>query len=128
MVRQYRHGTEQVTLEIPGGLIEPGEDPVRAAHREMIEETGYDSARVIQIGFVNPNPAFMTNRCHTFLAPRVEYVRKQTQDCGEDIHVVLVPLDEIPELVANGTITHALIVAAAYQFQLYIDRNPDWNK
>ncbi len=113
MVRQRRHGVGQETLELPGGMIDPEDpSPLEAAGRELLEETGY-RARVIEAtGVIAPNPAMQTNRCWSFLARDVEKVGEPELDHGEDIDVVLVPYAEIPERVARGEITHALVVVA----------------
>ncbi|MFH1739478.1 MAG: NUDIX hydrolase [bacterium] len=126
MIRQYRQGTEEITLEIPGGLVEAGEEPLHAARREMIEETGYDSETIIPLGSVTPNPAFITNRCHIFLAPHASLVTGQSLDQGEDIEVVLTPIDQLPQLVAEGAIHHALVVAAVYYLQNHTKKHPEW--
>ena len=126
MIRQYRQGTEEITMEIPGGLVEPDENPADAARREMIEETGYDSETIIPLGTVTPNPAFITNRCHIFLAPHASQVTVQSLDQGEDIEVVLIPIDRLPQLVSEGTIHHALVVAAVYYLQDYASKHPEW--
>src|SRR4051812_5610502 len=68
LIRQYRFGVGASTLEIPGGLVERGEDPAAAAARELEEETGYVAGRVVPLGAVHPNPALQGNRCHSFLA------------------------------------------------------------
>ena len=66
MVRQYRHGANRITLETPGGLVDPGETPAEAAAREMLEETGYQAREIISLGGINPNPAIFSNRLHAF--------------------------------------------------------------
>lgn len=124
MIRQYRHGTEEITLEIPGGLAEPSEDPALAARREMLEETGYESDTIIPLGWVTPNPAFLTNRCYSFLAQNAHPKGEQTLDRGEDIEVVLVPVNRLRELVSDGTITHSLVIAAIYLLEIYFDKHP----
>jgi len=116
LIRQYRHGTREVTLEIPGGIVEPGDSPQEAARRELKEETGYEAEKMVDLGFVHPNPAFLDNRCYTFLAPGAFRAGPQTQDEKEDIHVLLEPLAEIPRLIREGMITHSLVVAAFYRF------------
>jgi 8-oxo-dGTP pyrophosphatase MutT (NUDIX family) len=113
-VRQYRHGTEEISLEIPGGIIDDGESPLEAAHRELLEETGYEAERIVEIGVVAPNPAIQNNRCHSFLATDVRRVREQALDITEEIDVVLVDPADVPALIAAGTISHALVVAAFY--------------
>jgi len=113
MVRQFRHGTEDFTLEIPGGMVDPEDaDPAAAARREMQEESGYDSEDIIALGKVHPNPAIQGNYCHTFLARGVRQGVKIELDTTEETEVVLVPLASIKDLIAGGEITHALVIAA----------------
>ena len=118
MVRQYRHGTREVTLELPGGLVESADTPENAALRELQEETGYGATAVIPLGAVHPNPAIQNNRCYAFLAENVYATGIQKQDEREDIAVVLEPLAEIPRLIKDGVITHALVIAAFYRYYL----------
>lgn len=118
MVRQYRHGSREVTLEIPGGLVDPGDTPEKAASRELLEETGYQAKDWIKIGVVNPNPAIFNNRCYTFMARNIEKVRDPMPDQTEDIEVVLIPLSDIPELIRKGEIDHAMVITAFYYYLL----------
>ena len=118
LIRQYRHGTQEVTLEIPGGIVEAKDSPGIAARRELLEETGYEASEMVPLGFVHPNPAFLNNRCYTFLAKEARKVGKQAQDEKEDIEVVLRPLADIPHLIQKGEITHALVLAAFYRFYM----------
>ena len=113
MIRQWRHGVQRECLEIPGGLISPEDpDPRHAALREMQEETGYHSERVIHIGTVEPNPAIQTNKCHTYLATDAYLNASQNLDPTEAIKVELVKLEDIYRMITSGEITHGLVVAA----------------
>ena len=118
LVRQYRHGSREITLEIPGGIVDPGETPAEAAARELLEETGYRAERVEAIGSVNPNPALFGNRCHTFLAPGAAPVAPIQNTRLEETSVELVPVAEIPDHLREGRIDHALVVAALYWYAL----------
>ncbi|MDF1552492.1 MAG: NUDIX hydrolase [Deferrisomatales bacterium] len=124
LVRQYRHGVKQLTLEIPGGLIDPGETPAAAALRELQEETGYTAREVIPLGRVQPQPAIQNNICHTFLARGVTRVAAPTPDDGEDMEVVTVPLTELEDRVRSGEIAHGLVLAALYRFELWRRDHP----
>jgi 8-oxo-dGTP pyrophosphatase MutT (NUDIX family) len=119
MVRQFRHGVAGYTLEVPGGMVDADDaSPLVAARREMLEESGYDSARVEPLGVIHPNPAIQANRCHSFVAYDVERRRVPTFDSTEETEVVLVPLARVPDLVRSGEITHALVVVAFHWLAL----------
>jgi ADP-ribose pyrophosphatase len=112
LIRQFRTGVWASTLEIPGGMVDAGEEPLAAALRELEEETGYVAGRVLALGSVHPNPALQANRCHTFLALGCERRGRVHLDAGEDIAVELCPRAQVAALVRSGEITHALVVAA----------------
>ncbi len=119
MVRQFRHGTRALTLEVPGGMIDPGDaSPLVAARREMVEECGFDSDDVRPLGAIHPNPALQANRCHSFVAYDVAACAEPTFDSTEETEVVLVPFDEIPDRIRDGSITHALVVVAFHWLAL----------
>lgn len=118
MVRQWRHGVGEITLEIPGGIVDPGETPAQAAARELLEETGFRADGIEPIGVVNPNPALFGNRVHTFLAPGARRVAEVANEGQEETVVELVPVSEIPARLRSGEIDHALVIAALHWFEL----------
>jgi 8-oxo-dGTP pyrophosphatase MutT (NUDIX family) len=114
LVRQFRFGTQAVTLEIPGGMVDPGEDPAAAAVRELEEETGYVPGRVVPLSSVHPNPALQPNQCFSYLALDCVKRHEGRQDAGEDIAVELHPRADLPRLILEGHITHSLVVVAFF--------------
>jgi ADP-ribose diphosphatase len=114
MVRQWRYGIGAPTLEIPGGMIDPGESDRDAAERELWEETGYRAASWTRLGEVHPNPAFLANRCSTWVAEELTRLGEPQGDGEEELLVERMPLSEIPALVERGEISHALVIAAFY--------------
>ena len=121
MIEQYRHGTNEVTLEIPGGMVDEGETPRETARRELMEETGYEAGEVLLLGRTRPNPAIQNNWIHTFLAPDTIFRRAPVFESTEHTVVRLVPLAQIPALISDGTITHSLVVVGFHWLALYED-------
>ena len=118
LVEQFRHGIQQISLEVPGGMIGP-RTPDQAALAELEEETGYSSTEIISLGFVHPNSAIQTNRCHLFLARNVKPYGGHRLDELEDITVRLVPLTSMSEMITQQQITHSLTLCAL--FRAYTD-------
>ena len=112
LIRQFRFGTWSLTLEIPGGMVDPGEDPATAAARELEEETGYRAATMRSLGFCHPNPAIQGNRLHTFLAEDCAQAHGGRPDEQEDIEIVLTPRAQLDDLIRDGQITHSAVITA----------------
>jgi len=114
LVRQWRHGTRSIELEIPAGMVDAGEEPLAAAARELREETGYEASSIRLIGQVAPNAAYQSNLCHTALAEGCRKLHDTHFDAGEDIELVLVPLRELPALVAAGQLRNGMVIAGLF--------------
>ncbi len=112
MVRQYRFGAGYTTLETPGGMVDPGEEPLAAAQRELAEETGYTGGDWSYLGAVEPNPAFHDHLCHHYLARNVLHTQQQQMGAGELIRVELMSEQLVRRAVLDGTIRHSLALSA----------------
>ena len=120
MVRQFRYGTRDLSLEIPGGLMEEGESPVETGERELREETGYVGASARVLASVHPNPAIQSNRCHLVLVEGVEKKAAIEWDGNEEMEVLTMPVDEVLEKAWNGEITHSLVIDALFYLQRFL--------
>lgn len=118
LVEQWRHAVAHPTIEIPGGGIDYGEDPLEGAKRELIEETGYSSDDWIALGVIEPNPAIHSNRCFMFLAKNARKTAETHFDENELCRVSLKKFDEYEQMIARGEVTHALVVVAIYYERL----------
>lgn len=118
LVRQYRVGRRELSLEIPGGMIDPGEAPATAAARELLEETGFAPRRLEPLGVIDSNPAILDNLTHTFLAVGCEPKAAQHFDSTEEVEVVTVPASQIDALLRDGAIRHPLVAVAFLHWKL----------
>ena len=116
MVNQWRHGSECISLEFPGGVSEPGEDPAKAGERELLEETGYKPGKITKLGELSPNPAIMSNKLHVYLAEDLFDTGKQNLDTDEFVKVELVDEETVFQIIGKPPFFHALMAAA---FALY---------
>jgi ADP-ribose pyrophosphatase len=120
MIEQYRHGSNTIELEVPGGTMDATDlSPVATGVRELREETGYEGDNARLLGEIFPNPAIMSNTCFTVLIENCKVRHPITLDPGEDIAVRLVPLKDVPGLVRGGRIRHSLVVVALYHYDLW---------
>ena len=117
LVRQFRFGIDGFSLEIPGGVMEAGEDPIAAGLRELREETGFTGARARLLGSVHPNPAIQSNRCHFVLVEEAVQSAALEWDADEEIEVTTVPADEVLAQARADGITHALVLNALFLFE-----------
>lgn len=124
LVEQYRAGIHASTLEIPGGMTDPEEEPLTAARRELLEETGFSSEKWTNIGITSSNPAILSNYTHLYLAEECEKRAEQRTDGNEDIAVHVMPFREFLDLIRNGTVHHSIVLAAVSHYLLYRGLSP----
>jgi 8-oxo-dGTP pyrophosphatase MutT (NUDIX family) len=117
LVRQFRYGINEFSLEIPGGVMEAGEDPVLAGLRELREETGFTGAPAKVLGVVHPNPAIQSNRCHFVFVDQATKTHDLDWDPDEEIQVTTQPVDEVLALARAGGISHGLVLDALFMFE-----------
>jgi len=122
MIRQYRHGVQEILWEFPGGIVEDGELVEDGARRELLEETGCTASNLIEVGRINPNPANHTNTLYAFLATGAKLVQEQHLDEAEEIEVHLLPLEEVIAMAKRGEISNALQLAVLFHVLARLNR------
>lgn len=122
LVRQFRFGVEDFSLEFPGGIVDPGEDPMTAAVRELQEETGYTGGDAVSLGSVYPNPAILNNTCFFFKVEGVEKTHELSLDQNEDIEVIVAPLEQVISWGREGKFTHALALNCLFKLLASLGR------
>ena len=114
LIRLYRHGVGKIIWEIPGGVIDPGETPLEAAQRELLEETGYGGGTLIEMAAISPNPDNHTNQMHICLALDVEKLGPQHADDLDRIEVHPTPLEEVIRMAQNGELLQSMHISALF--------------
>ncbi len=116
MIDQYRHALGETHYELVAGVVDPGEKPMEAARRELLEETGFGGGEWTEYMVLSPNPTNHSNLSYTFLATNVEKIQEQHQEPTEDIHVHILTKDEVHTLLSSGEIIQALHAAPLYKY------------
>jgi 8-oxo-dGTP pyrophosphatase MutT (NUDIX family) len=126
LVRQFRWGADELSWELPGGIVERGEDPVEAGLRELSEETGYAAASGRRIGCCQPNPAILNNYCHIILAEDCECTQEGTAwDEHEEMEVRALSEAEAMDWARQGRIGHALALNGLLFYLFSTERTSD---
>lgn len=107
MVKQYRYPMHEITLEIPAGKLEAGEDPSECGLRELREEAGRTCGKYISLGKLYPTPAYDTEIIYMYLAEELSEPEEQNLDEGEFLDVTEIPLEEAVQMVMDGKIPDA---------------------
>ncbi|HQU85078.1 MAG TPA: NUDIX hydrolase [Pyrinomonadaceae bacterium] len=123
LIEQFRHGIEEIILEIPGGMIDGDEEPEFAAKRELLEETGFSSNEWICLGKSRPNPAIQNNTIYHFLALNCEKTEETSFDEHENVVTKFKKIENVEALMKNGEIVHSLVLTAFYLYSLYNSEN-----
>jgi 8-oxo-dGTP pyrophosphatase MutT (NUDIX family) len=121
MVRQFRAGLGRDCLETPGGLLEPGEDPCAAGARELLEETGYAGERPGLLGILAPSPGLLAQRVSTIVIRDVRRTAAPVPDQSEELEIELIPVASALELMKQGRIENAMVVAGLLLWHCAID-------
>ena len=121
LVRQFRYGSKEQSLEPPGGVVERGEDPVVAGLRELQEETGYVGEEPKLLGVVRPNAAILSNRCYVILVRNAQKTAELNFDQHEELVTELYPVRELKEMVRRGEITHSIGLNSIMMLLLELD-------
>jgi len=122
LVRQFRHGAQRVGLEFPAGAVDPGESARDAAARELLEETGYEAAKLIEIGSVSPNPAFMANKTYTYLARDLTRTDGQHLDEHEILDVQIFYESELEKSIGLAPFDSAITIQAWFFYLRWVGR------
>ncbi len=122
MVRQFRHGSGELTMEFPAGVVDPGEEPLTAAIRELREETGYEAEQMILIGKINPNPAFMSNTSWTYLARGLKKTSVLDLDDSEFIQGKTVDKTTVDREMGRGEYDSAIMVQAWFWYGKFTEQ------
>jgi 8-oxo-dGTP pyrophosphatase MutT (NUDIX family) len=122
LVRQYRHGSGELSLEPPGGLVKKGSSPEESAREELEEETGYEAGHWELLGWMYPMPALFTNRFYVYLATEATPTGRTNPDETEEVETVLVPVNRIREYIKDGEITSGVMIAALNLFLIRLGR------
>ena len=112
MVRQYRQGAQMITVEFPGGVVDPGETPAEAALRELKEETGYSAGKLTLAGKISPNPAYQDNWSYTYIAEDLSEAGPQNLDEHELVEYETVPVKDVEREMGSGHHIHAIMMVA----------------
>ena len=116
MVEQYRHGLHEIFTELVAGIADPGEEPIEAARRELLEETGYGNGEWRLNMVICANPGSQNNHTYSFIADGVEKISEQHLDTTEDVEVKLLDESEVIDLISSDKMKQALMAAPLWKY------------